>query len=76
MPYHRIKLDVFGRLMLAERTASGWQLFHLGSDGKRSLARDIVIPGFICEDELDQYLADIFHESATGKHPGVKRLTE
>jgi hypothetical protein len=76
MPYHQIKLDVYGRLMLAERTASGWQLFHLGSDGKRSLARDIVIPDFIGEDELGQYLADIFHESATGKHPGVKRLAE
>lgn len=76
MPSRRIKLDVFGRLMLAERTASGWQLFHVGSDGKRSLATDIVIPDFISEDELDQYLADVFHESATRKHPEVKRLTD
>jgi len=69
-----VKLDVFGRHMLAERTASGWQLFDLGSDGKRRLAHDIVVPDFISESELDQYLADLFHESATGNRPGVRRL--
>jgi len=72
----RVKLDVFGHLMLAERTASGWQLFDLGFDGKRSLVKDVVIPDFISEGELDRYLADIFHESATAKHPGVRRLAE
>jgi len=62
--------------MHAEHTASGWQLFDLGPDGKRSLAKDIVIPDFISESELDKYLDDIFHESATKKHPRVRRLTE
>jgi len=76
MPSPRIKLDVYGRLMLAEQTASGWQLFDLGSDGKRSLVTDIVIPDFISESELDQYLADIFHESATKQSSGVRRLAE
>jgi hypothetical protein len=76
MPPPRIKLDVFGRLMLAEHTASGWQLFDLGSDGKRSLATDIVIPDFVSESELDKYLDDIFHESATTKRPRVRRLAE
>ena len=47
MPPPRITLDVFGRLLLAEHTAAGWQLFDLGSDGKRSLASDIVIPDFM-----------------------------
>ncbi len=72
----RIKLDVFGRPMLVERTASGWQIFDLGSDGKRRLARDVVIPDLISEGELEQYLADIFHESATKRHPRVTRLPE
>lgn len=72
----RIKLDVFGRPMLAERTASGWRIFDLGSDGKRRLARDVVIPEFIPEGELEQYLADIFHEAATQRHPRVTRLPE
>jgi len=71
-----MKLDVFGRKMLAEHTTSGWQLFDVGPDGKRSLARDIVIPDFISESELDQYLGDVFHESATKKHPGVRRLAD
>jgi len=76
MPPQRITLDVFGRLMLAEHTASGWKLFDLGPDGKRSRVKDIVIPDFISESGLDQYLADVFHESATTKRPGVRRLVE
>lgn len=70
----RIRLEVFGRPMLVERAGSGWQLFYLGTDGKRSRASDVMIPDFVAEDELAQYLADIFHESATPKHPGVRRL--
>ena len=76
MPSERVKLDVFGRLMLAERTATGWQLFDLGSDGKRRPAKDIVVPDFISDAELEQYLADIFHESSTGKQLGVRRLVD
>ena len=76
MSSERVKLDVFGRLMLAERTAAGWQLFDLGFDGKRRPAKDVVVPDFVSDAELEQYLADIFHESATGKHAGVRRLTD
>lgn len=76
MASNRVKLDVFGRLMLAELTASGWQLFDLGPDGKRRLAQDVAVPAFVSENELEQYLADLFHESATGRHCGVRRLPE
>ena len=72
----RIKLDVFGRLLLAEHTAAGWQLFAVSHDGKRSLVRDVAIPDFIPESGLEQYLADVFHESATSAHPRVRRLVE
>lgn len=76
MPSVRVKLDVFGRLMVAKRSGSRWQFFDLGLDGKRSSVKDVVIPDFISEGELDQYLADIFHEAATEDHPGVRRLAE
>lgn len=70
----QVKLDVFGRLMLATRSGSQWELFDLGSDGKHRLASDVVIPDFVTEAELAQYLADIFHESASPTHPEVKVL--
>lgn len=76
MAAQHIKLDVYGRLMLAEHTAAGWQMFAVGHDGKRSLVRDVAIPDFIPESRLEQYLADVFHESATPTHPCVRRLVE
>ena len=69
-----ITFDVFGRLMQAERTAGGWQLFYLGPEGKRRPATDLVVPEFVSEAELAQYLADVFHELASRRHPAVKRL--
>ena len=69
-----ITFDVFGRLMEAERTATGWQLFYLGHAGKRRPATNLVVPEFISEAELAQYLADIFHGSVSPKHPAVERL--
>jgi hypothetical protein len=68
-----LKFDVFGKMMRAERTAAGWQLFVLGADGKRSLA-DVVIPAWVTEHELEQYLDDLFHESASLRRPCVKRI--
>jgi hypothetical protein len=71
---HRIKFNVFGRRMLVEGSAGNWRLYALASDGKRS-PLDIPIPDFVTEGELAQYLGDIFHESATPRHPDVRRLT-
>jgi len=76
MAPRQIKLDVFGRLMLAEHTAADWQLFDLSHDGKRSRVRDVAIPDFIPESGLAHYLADLFHESATPTHSDVRRLAE
>jgi len=69
-----LKFDVFGKLMSAERTDAGWRLFVLGADGKRSPA-DVVVPAFVTESELAQYLDDIFHESASLDRPCVKRIS-
>ena len=60
--------------MLAERLGEGWQLLVLGVDGKRSPA-GVVIPDFVQEHEVGQYLDDIFHEMATLDHPNVIRLS-
>lgn len=67
---------MFGRRLLAERTAAGWALFDLGPDGKRRRATDVVVPDFVTEAEFDQYLADVFHESATALHPAVRRIED
>jgi hypothetical protein len=60
--------------MVVEPSAKGWQLLVLGADGKRSLA-DVVIPEFIQEHELAQYLDDVFHEAATPANPCVRLLS-
>jgi hypothetical protein len=67
------RFDVFGKIMCAERTDSGWRLLVLGTDGKRSPS-DVVIPSFISEEELAQYLDDIFHEWASPERPSVRRI--
>jgi len=69
-----LRFNVFGKIMLAERSGEGWQLLVLGADGKRSLA-GIVIPDFIQEHEVGQYLDDIFHEMATLDRPNVIQLS-
>lgn len=64
---------MFGREMSVERSARGWELYYAGTDGKRRPA-DVVIPSFVTEAELVQYLDDLFHEAATARHPAVRRL--
>ena len=67
------RLEVFGRELLAERTATGWRLFHAGDEGKRGPEITPAIPAFVQTDaELLGYLADLFHESATPARPGVR----
>ena len=71
----RMKLDVYGTLMLAEHGPAGWRIFRWGNEGKR-LPLDIVVPDFIGEGEIAQYMDDLFHESATPAHPCVRRLPD
>ena len=59
------EVEVFGRRLLVERTATGWETWIPGDDGKRGPAPGILIPAFIVtDDELLRYLADLWHESA------------
>jgi len=69
-----IKFDVFGRKMSVQRKAGEWLLFRDSNTGVRARVHEVVIPEELEEDELATYLADIYHESATEKHPSVVRL--
>lgn len=64
------RFDVHGRPMRVMRTATGWQAFWLGNEGKRRPA-DLHIPPGLAPGELATWLADVFHESATPRHPDV-----
>ena len=71
----RQKFDVFGKIMVVERDGTRWRVFDLGTDGKRSPST-AVIPDFVQEDEVGQYLGDLFHEAARPRHPSVRRLPD
>lgn len=68
-----LRFNVFGTLVGIQRSGTDWNAYYLGSEGKRRPA-DFVIPEFIEEAELSQYLADFFHESATSCNSEVRLL--
>lgn len=67
------RFNVFGKLYDIHRSAGGWEAFSVGADGKRGLA-GFEIPSFIEDGELEQFLFDLFHESATPNNGEVRRL--
>ena len=71
MSEHRF--NVFGRIFLVRREGALWQAYALGADGKRSPA-GFVVPDFVEAAELEQFLYDLFHESATPGNGDVRRL--
>jgi hypothetical protein len=68
-----LRFSVFGRIYVVQREGNLWQAYAVGSDGKRSPA-GFVIPDFIEEEEMEQYLFDLFHESATPGNGDVRRI--
>jgi hypothetical protein len=68
-----LRFRVHSRRIAVARSGAGWRVFEIGADGKRSPA-DFVIPDFIGEQELCEYLADLFHEAATPTSGGVHPL--
>lgn len=64
------RFDVHGRPMAVVRGAVGWQAFRLGNEGKRRPA-DAYVPATLAPAELRTWLADLFHEGATPRHPDV-----
>ena len=69
-----ITLEVFGRRVKAARSDQGWQMFYLSADGKRRPADDIMVPAFVTESEIVNFIADLCHEWATEKFPEVRRI--
>jgi hypothetical protein len=68
-----IHFNVFGRLVALVGTSGNWSAFLLGSDGKRRPA-GFIVPNFLAEEELGQYLADLFHESTTPSNNEVFQI--
>ena len=69
-----IRFEVFGQQMAVERRDGAWRLYALSDDGKRRAVHDVVVPPDLEESELLTWLADIYHESASPRHPEVIRL--
>lgn len=58
------RFNVFGDIVAIQGSPGGWVAWLVGADGKRRPA-DFIVPGFLAREELCEYLADLFHESAT-----------
>lgn len=67
------RFDVFGRIVEVRREGALWQAYRVGGDGKRTRA-GFVIPDFVAEDELAQFLEDLFHKSASPHNGDVRRI--
>ncbi len=67
------KFKVFGRIIQIQREGALWQAYVVGVDGKRTPA-GFVVPDFIGEDDLAQYLFDLLHESATPTNGDVSKI--
>jgi hypothetical protein len=68
-----LRFNVFGRIYAIERQAGLWQAWAIGAEGKRRPA-GFVVPDFLQEDEIEQFLFDLFHEHATPTNGDVRRL--
>jgi hypothetical protein len=70
------EVEIYGRRLLVERTVDGWQTFIPGDDGKRRPSPRVLIPPFVVtDDELLQYLADLWHESARPDQQTIRWVT-
>jgi hypothetical protein len=71
MGQHRF--NVFGQLVVIKGAPGNWVAYLLGPDGNRCKA-DFVVPAALAEEQLCQYLSDLFHESASSTQPVVTRV--
>ncbi|MFC1880704.1 hypothetical protein ACFL2S_04280 [Thermodesulfobacteriota bacterium] len=69
-----IKLEVFGRQVMAAKSGQGWQMYYWSEDGKRRPALDIMVPAFVTESEIAGFIADLCHEWATDRYPDVRKI--
>lgn len=67
------RFNVFGSIFDIERRGEQWSVLAVGNDGKRAPA-GFVVPEFVKDEELEQFLFDLFHEQAAYKKGGVFRV--
>jgi hypothetical protein len=69
-----IKLNAYGRRIDIEFINGEWIASYPGNDGKRLRATNLAIPASLDREQVVTYIADLLHESATGKHASVEIL--
>lgn len=67
------RFNILGGLFDIERTGGRWSVLAVGHDGNRAPA-NFAIPEFVADDELEQYLFDLFEEQAGGNQGRVFRV--
>ncbi|NVJ61515.1 MAG: hypothetical protein HWE27_14050 [Gammaproteobacteria bacterium] len=71
----QMKFDIFGRkFMEIVRLNNKWAAYYIGSNGVKRAADGIQIPSDLDVDEIQDYLADLFHEWATPNNNEVRAL--
>jgi hypothetical protein len=70
----RRRFNVFGRIYDIEHAGGSWRTYLVGTDGKRGPG-GFVVPDDIRDEELEQYLFDLFHEDATPGNGDVVRIS-
>ena len=67
------RFNVFGRLIAIRCEAGERRTFELGAEGKRRPA-DFIVPDDVADEELCEYLFDLFHEDATPRNHSVTQI--
>lgn len=72
-----LKLDVFGKAMVARYDNHGWQLSIPGYEGKSRPVPNLVVPSdVVTVEELVGFLSDVYHESSSPDKPTVRILKD
>lgn len=66
------RFNVFGRIVALKHHGDSWKTYLVGNDGKRD-SGEFIVPGFVAEHELQQYLEDLLHETATPWNGNVSK---
>lgn len=69
-----MKLIVYGKMIEITRENEQWHAYYCGNEGKKRLAKDIIIPRHLGKDELVEYIADICHEWATDRNNKIIKI--
>ena len=70
-----MKFDIFGKKQLeVVRRDVRWVAYYSNGNGLRRIADDIAIPAELASSELEEYIADIFHEWAASEADAVTHI--